>query len=51
MQLYEKGLLFIEDDVSRFISEIENLRVAIDPEQGLEGPAVPLKKKYKKVFT
>ena len=44
MQLHEKGLLSLEDDVSRFIPEIETLRVTIDPEQGLEGSTVPLKK-------
>ena len=44
MQLYEKGLLSLDDNVLRFIPEIETLMVAIDPEQGLEGSTVPLKK-------
>ena len=44
MQLHEKGLLSLEDDVSRFIPEIETLRVTIDPEQGVEGSTVPLEK-------
>ena len=44
MQLYEKGMLSLEDDVSIFIPEIETLRVTIDPEQVVEGPTVPLEK-------
>ena len=44
MQLHEKGLLSLEDNVSRFIPEIETLRVTIDPEQGVEGSTVPLEK-------
>ena len=44
MQLHEKGLLSLEDNVSRFIPEIETLRVTIDPEQGVDGSTVPLEK-------
>ena len=44
MQLHEKGLLSLEDDVSRFIPEILTLRVTIDPDQGVEGSTVPLEK-------
>ena len=44
MQLHEKGLLSLEDNVSRFIPEIDTLRVTIDPEQGVEGSTVPLEK-------
>ena len=44
MQLHEKGLLSLEDDVSKFIPEIITLRVTIDPEQGLGGSTVTLEK-------
>ena len=44
MQLYEKGLLSLDDNVSRFIPEIKTLRVTIEPKLGLEGPTEPLEK-------
>ena len=43
MQLYERGLIDLNDEVAQYIPEVEQVRVAINVYGGLKGPTVEKK--------
>ena len=42
MQLIEKGKLTLEDRVNKYVPEIENLGVIMDPDTGINGATIPV---------
>lgn len=42
MQLIEKGELTLEDRVNKYVPEIENLDVIMDPDTGINGATIPV---------
>ena len=45
MQLFEKGLLKLDDFAESYIPEMKNLKVVIDPNKGIDGPTKDIERK------
>ena len=43
MQLIEKGMISLEDNIEQYIPEATGLQIILDPEQGVQGEKVQLK--------